>query len=94
MDKKFFVLLAALIFATSVQAQFHFGPKAGLNATKIEGKSLKDQFEYNYLVGAFVEVGLGRKFSLVPEVLFSQASTTLADGVNGDIFNIHSHLFF
>lgn len=41
----------------------------------------------NYLVGGFAEIGFGSRFAIVPEVLFSQMSTTLADGVDGSIFN-------
>lgn len=88
MSRKIFFFLALLIFSLSANAQFHFGPKAGLNATKIDGKSFKDQFEYNYLVGGFVEISLGNRFSIAPEVLFSQTSTTLADGADPSVFNI------
>ena len=88
MLRKIPLLLAFVIFSVSANAQFHFGPKAGLNATKIDGKSLNDQFEYNYLVGGFAEIGLGRRFSVVPEVLFSQTSTTLTDNADASIFNI------
>lgn len=87
MIKKISFLLLLTAFTLSVQAQFGFGPKAGLNATKITGKSFKEQFEYNYLVGAFVEIGLGDKFAVSPEVLFSQTSTTLASDADASIFN-------
>lgn len=53
-------------------AQFKLGVKAGTNITKIEGKSFKDEFKYGYHVGAFVEIGLGEKFGIQPEVLLNQ----------------------
>ena len=85
--KKIFLFLALVVFTASAHAQLHVGVKAGLNATKIDGKSFQDQFEYNYLAGGFAEIGLSERFSVVPEVLFSQTSTTLADNVDGNIFN-------
>ncbi len=89
MAKKIFLFATLIIFAATVHAQFHLGAKAGLNATKIDGQSFKDQFEYNYLVGAFAEIGFANRFSIIPEVLFTQASATLADGVDESIFNIN-----
>lgn len=88
MLRKITFVVALFIFSFSSSAQFHFGPKAGVNATKIEGKSFNDQFEYNYIVGGFAEIELGRRFSIAPEVLFSQTSTTLADDADPLTFNI------
>lgn len=84
---RIFMAAIFLLAATTASAQFHIGAKAGLNATKIDGKSFNQEFEYNYLVGGFAEIGLGQRFSINPEVLFSQTSTTLATGVDGSIFN-------
>lgn len=70
------LFIIVLFFTSTVRAQFHIGPKAGVNMTKINGKSFKDEFEYNYLVGAFVEIGIGTRFSINPEVLFSQTTST------------------
>lgn len=82
------LLAVALLFVfATTHAQFHIGIKAGLNATKIDGKSFKEQFEYNYLVGGFAEIGLGERFSINPEVLFSQASTTLSSTADASVFN-------
>lgn len=89
MTKKIFLFAALYVLTATANAQFHLGAKAGLNATKIDGQSFKDQFEYNYLVGAFAEIGFANRFSIIPEVLFTQASATLADGVDESIFNIN-----
>jgi hypothetical protein len=64
------ILLAELSFA-----QFNIGIKAGANISKIDGKSFKDEFSYGYLLGGFAEIGLGKKFSIQPEVLFNQYQT-------------------
>ena len=91
MKARFFLpLFAALFVSQVVMAQFHIGVKGGANITKVDGQSFKDQFRYGYHIGGFVEFGLGPKFSLQPEVLFSQYSTTLSedyDDVYENVFN-------
>lgn len=75
--KLFLPLLAALLFSQAMMAQFHLGVKAGANIVKVDGISFKDQFKYGYHLGGFAEIGLGNKFAIHPEVMFSQYSTTL-----------------
>lgn len=70
-------LLVAVFITSSAMAQFHIGIKGGANIVKVEGHSFKDQFKYGYHLGGFAEIGVGRKFAIQPEVLFSQYSTTL-----------------
>ena len=77
MKTKFLGLAAALLISQLMMAQFHLGFKAGANLTKVDGKSFEDQFRYGYNLGGFMEIGLGRKFSFNPEVLFNQYSSTL-----------------
>lgn len=91
MKTKFFLPLLAVLFMSSpaLMAQFHIGIKAGANITKVDGVSFKDKFEYGYHIGGFAEIGLGKKFALQPEVLFSQYTTTLssdADDIYEDVF--------
>jgi len=71
------VLVSALILSQVAVAQFHLGVKGGANITKVDGKTFKEQFRYGYNIGGFAEIGLGPKFSLQPEVLFNQYSSTL-----------------
>jgi hypothetical protein len=75
--KLFLPLVATLIFSQAIMAQFHIGIKGGANITKIDGVSFKDQFKYGYHIGGFAEIGLGHKFGIQPEVLFSQYSSTI-----------------
>ena len=77
MKTKFLGLAAALLISQLMMAQFHLGFKAGANLTKVDGKTFEDQFRYGYNLGGFMEIGLGRKFSFNPEVLFNQYSSTL-----------------
>lgn len=70
-------LLAALFTSQALMAQFHIGIKTGANITKVDGQSFENQFRYGYHIGGFAEIGLGDKFAIQPEILFSQVSTTL-----------------
>jgi hypothetical protein len=82
MKAKLPALVAALFISQALFAQFHIGAKAGANIIKVDGKSFKDEFRYGYHAGGFMEIGLGRKFSVNPEVLFNQYSTTVDSNFN------------
>jgi len=69
--RNLFTAVGLLLVSTSF-AQFDLGLKAGLNVTKIDGQSFKDQFKYGYHLGGFAAFGLGDKFGLQPEVLYNQ----------------------
>lgn len=64
----------ALLFTTGVSAQFDLGLKAGVNVVKIDGRAFSDEFKYGYHAGAFMAIGLGKKFGFQPEVLYNQNS--------------------
>ena len=84
------LLVAAILVTQAATAQFHFGVKAGANITKMDGYSFKDKFEYGYHAGGFIQVGIGRKFSIQPEVLFNQFSTSIDSNYKNiyqDVFN-------
>ncbi|MFT3680955.1 MAG: porin family protein [Ferruginibacter sp.] len=80
-----------LFFASAANAQgIHAGVKLGANMNKISGQSFKDKFTYGYNAGAYLQVGLGKKWSIQPEVLFNQVSADTSDQfsalyhINGD----------
>jgi hypothetical protein len=75
MKTKFSVLLVCVLLAQASMAQFRLGIKAGANITKVDGVSFRDEFRYGYHLGGFMEIGLGKKWSLQPEVLFNQYQT-------------------
>jgi hypothetical protein len=72
-------ILTIAVFFTSLSfanAQtFHAGLKLGSNINKISGQSFKDEFTYGYHAGAFVQIGLGKKWSIQPELLYNQVNT-------------------
>jgi hypothetical protein len=75
MKGKLVLLMAGLCFAQAGFAQFHVGIKGGVNLSKVEGQSFKQGFNTGYHLGGFAEIGLGKKLSLQPEVLFNQYQT-------------------
>lgn len=89
MKTKLLTLLSVLLISQAMMAQFHIGIKGGANVTKVEGQSFKDKFRYGYALGGFMEVRMGNKFILQPEVLFNQYSTTLDSNFN----HIYSNVF-
>jgi opacity protein-like surface antigen len=72
-------ILTLVIFFTCLSfagaQSFHAGLKAGSNINKISGQSFKDEFTYGYHAGAFLQIGLGSKWTLQPEVLYNQVNT-------------------
>lgn len=76
METKLFSLIAiSIFFSLAATAQFNLGVKGGANISKIEGRSFKEEFRYGYHLGGFVEIGLGGRLGLQPEVLFNQYQT-------------------
>jgi hypothetical protein len=53
----------------------HAGLKVGSNINKISGQSFKNEFTFGYHAGAFVQIGLGEKWTIQPEVLYNQVNT-------------------
>ncbi len=69
--------LAIVLFIVSISAsaqKVHIGFKGGAAINKLTGKSFKDEFSFGYHLGGFVEIGLGKKFAIQPEILFSQTN--------------------
>ena len=54
---------------------FRVGFNAGINVNKIQGRSFKDEFSFNYSLRGFMQFNVARKFGLQPEVSFIQASS-------------------
>lgn len=87
MKSHLILLLAAFLTVTVGQAQgLHFGVKGGANLTKIDGKAMSDEFNYGYLLGAFAEVGFGKKIFIQPEFLWTQYNSRTGDNFE-DIIN-------
>ena len=68
---------------------FRIGAKAGVNINKITGESYKDGFNYNFLLGGFMQFNFSRRFGLQPEVNFVQSSSQFSD----DASDVYDDLF-
>ena len=71
------------------ESLFRWGFKGGLNLNKIKGESFKNEFQYNYQLGGFMQINFARKFGLQPELNFSQTTAEQSD----DITDIYDDLF-
>lgn len=67
---------------------FRIGGKGGININKIQGQSYKSGFNYNYLLGGFMQFNFGR-FGLQPEVNFVQSTSEFSKDAN----NVYNDLF-
>src|SRR5687768_4984574 len=95
------IIIPALLLAFSLHAKsqkndpsekeslLRFGVKGGLNINKIEGRSFKDEFSYNFQLGAFMQINFSRKLGVQPELNFAQATAEQSD----DITVIYDDIF-
>jgi len=58
---------------------FRIGAKAGVNINKINGESYKSGFNYNYLLGVFMQFNFSKTFGIQPEVNFVQSSSEFSN---------------
>lgn len=83
----FLVTVSCLLFTTAMaQPGIHLGVKGGANLTKINGEQFKEAFNFNYHLGAYLELGLAEHFGIQPELIFSQ-STSQTGTRFSDIYN-------
>ena len=61
-------------FLVEKETLLRFGLKGGLNLNKIEGRSFKNEFAYNFSFGAFLQINPTKKFGIQPEINFVQSS--------------------
>lgn len=98
--KKTILILPLLFFISSIlpaqnfkendqESFFHVGAKGGININKIQGQSYKSGFNYNYLVGLFLQFNFGR-FGLQPEVNLVQSTSEFSKDAN----NVYNDLFY
>jgi len=68
---------------------FRFGAKGGININKINGQAYKDGFNYNYLLGGFMQFNFSKTFGIQPEINFVQSSsefTNSSSTIYDDLF--------
>lgn len=65
---------------------FRGGFKGGVNINKVNGKSFKNAYSYNFQAGAFLQFNFSDRFGLQPEVNFVQASSEIT-GSSSDVYD-------
>lgn len=82
------ITLTTLVLLTTISyGQFlKFGVKGGANLVKMEGISFEDGYNLGYYAGGFVEMKLGEKWYIQPEVQFGETSLTYSEKFS-DIYN-------
>jgi len=88
-----FLLIATTYAAVSSAQKIHVGAKLGANLGKIDGESFKQEYNLSYLVGAYVDLGIGKNWGIEPELLFSQTNATLDSGWKAIYANAPSSVF-
>src|SRR5437016_14561882 len=68
---------------------FRIGAKGGLNINKIQGQSYKSGFNYNYMLGGFMQFNFSKRFGLQPEVNFVQGTAEFTN----DPTDVYDDLF-
>jgi len=61
---------------------FRIGAKAGVNINKIGGQAYKEGFNYNYLLGIFMQFNFSKTFGLQPELNFVQSSAEFTNSTS------------
>ena len=81
MQKIILSLCFIVIISVAASAQsFQLGAKAGANFGKIDGESFKQGYNFGYVLGGFVDLGINKTIGIQPELLFSQTNTTVDSG--------------
>jgi hypothetical protein len=76
MRVSFLLIVSALLISLQSNGQFHVGVKAGANVNKVEDKSYNELLKYGYMLGAFAEIKLSKKFYIQPEIQINQFNTS------------------
>ncbi len=102
MEKKFLIAISLFLSMhafsqrntnTNHENFFRVGAKAGVNINKISGQSYKDGFNYNYLLGGFMQFNFSQTFGFQPEINFVQSSSEFSNSssnVYDDLFKVGS----
>lgn len=87
--KTLYLLLIGIGCSCLAMAQkFNIGVKAGAELQKLDGQTFKEGFSFGYQLGGFARIGIGRKFGIQPEVLFSQVNIDTTSSFN-DVYQFN-----
>ncbi|TLV03721.1 porin family protein [Dyadobacter luticola] len=89
MKKLLFAIALFFSVQTAFAQSFSFGPKAGLNISNYTGGNIESDALVGYHLGGMLNFGLGRVFSIQPEVLFSTQGAKVDRGGTKSDFKIN-----
>ncbi|WP_149239554.1 porin family protein [Dyadobacter sp. 32] len=79
--KKALLLMCMVVSATVSSAQtISLGPKVGLNVSNYTGGDIESNALVGFHLGGILNLGIGKVFSLQPEVLFSTQGAKIDNG--------------
>lgn len=77
---KFTALMVIVLITTTAQSQiWHYGLKTDINFSGINGNGMQSKWVTNFQGGAFAEYMLNKKWSIQPELLFTQSTVKRGD---------------
>lgn len=83
--RKFSLLVLLSVLSSAAFAQsFSIGPKAGLNISNYTGSDIETDARVGYHLGGIMNFGIGKVFSIQPEVLFSTQGAKIDNGAQRD----------
>ena len=82
MKKLCLILVFCAVGSVSYAQSFSFGPKAGVNISNYTGKDIESDALVGFHLGGLLNFGIGKNFSIQPEVLFSTQGAKFDDGIN------------
>lgn len=83
MKRLFYLPFVVLLFAGSASAQISYGLKAGVNIFNVKGEDFDDDDKKSHVgiaIGGLVNIKVQEKFSVQPELVFSQEGVLWKDG--------------
>ena len=90
MKKIILIIAFTIILIPTVKSQekIQFGVKGGVNFTTMTSNDYlyDEKYKTGFYLGATVEIPLGKKFSIQPEILYSK------QGVKGNVFLYYVNL--
>lgn len=79
--RKISLLVLLSVFSSAAFAQsFSFGPKAGINISNYTGSDVESEALVGFHLGGLMNFGIGKVFSIQPEVLFSTQGAKIDNG--------------
>lgn len=80
MKKISLIMMLTVLSTVAFSQSFSFGPKVGLNVSNYTGGDIESDALVGYHLGGILNFGIGKVFSIQPEVLFSTQGAKVNNG--------------